>query len=555
MERVSLKSRAVAFAFSCGAVAFILSILALRDPAPTPAQLSSAIVVALIGGVMTWASAERCLSGLAAAIDATASRIAEAAAGDLTSATPIALHQELPELARALDSMFEQVNATLYNAQTLAMFDPVTSLANRTHFRGEAERILRASGAGTTALAFIDLDHFKAVNDSHGHARGDQMLAKVAKRLATVAAEANPRHGGGGNALVGRLSGDEFTLLFPHVDGVDAAIALGEAVLAAMSQPFDLDGEAVTIGASIGLALHPDHALSLTALMRAADVAMYRAKESGRGRVRMFDQAMAARISDRRKLGDELRHAVANEDFDFVYQPRMAMADGRVTVAEAGLRWRHPSGELRPLATFLDAAEDCGLIAEIGNWAVHRLAERLAAWPADRLAPRLSVVISKRQAIQPGYFDRVRAAVAANGASLSSLEFRIAEAVTTTCGPRVTEALCALRRDGALIMIDAFGAGESNLSRLRALQVDRIKLDRKLTAGIERDLESRSVVQATIALVHALGATAIAEGVDTTGQLDLLRVMGCDEVKGDVVAPAMIDADYRAWNAEARIRA
>lgn len=554
MEGVSLKSRAVSFAFASGAVAFILAMLAVFDPEPSSAQVGRAVIAALIVGVMAWASAERNLSGLATAIDLASARIAEAAEGDLTSPTAQKIRDELPDLSRALDSMFDQVKGALDSAQTLAMFDQVTSLANRTHFRREAERMLGAAAQGTTLLAFIDLDHFKAVNDSLGHAQGDQLLAKVAGRLRGVAVEADRRIGGEA-ALVARLSGDEFTLLFPAIGDSDEARVIGGRLLAELTRPFDLGGQVVSVGASIGLALYPDHGTALPSLMRAADVAMYRAKAAGRGRVRIYDGAMASQLSERLKLDDQLRQAVTNGEFTFVYQPQVALSDGRIVSAEARLRWEHPTGTFRPLSTFVDAAENNGLIVDIGNWAVARIAERLSQWPATALAPRLAVSISKRQVVRPDYFDRVRAALAERGVPLSLLEFQIADAVATTCSAAAVDQLTRLRSDGALIVIDAFGAGSSNLSRLRMFPVDCIKLDARLIEPLERDPLGRDVVQALIALVHGLGATAAADGVDTQGQLDMLRVMGCDLVQGQAIAPPMLDADYAAWNAVARIRA
>lgn len=549
MEGVTLKSRAIAFAFSTGAITFILALLAAADTVPDTAIVTRALVVALICGIMSWAAAERALSGLAVAIDVASARIVAAAEGDLVAPTPREVHAALPELSGAMDAMFAQVKANLESAHRIAMFDPVTSLANRTFFRREAERTLRDLPDGAfAALAFIDLDNFKDVNDSLGHAQGDQLLNKVANRLrAIVAAETVRHHGAAEEALVGRLAGDEFTMLFPHVADRDDAERLANAIVSAIARPFELAGQNVVIGASVGVAMRPDHGCTLASLMRAADVAMYHAKASGRGQFQFYVDELSERLEDRSRLETQLRVAIERDEFMMVYQPQVRLHDNVVAVAEGLLRWNHPIDGLRLPREFLGCAEDSGLIIEIGDWAIDWLAVRIADWPTDALAPRLAVNLSPRQIARPEFFTRLRGALARNQASLGYIDFEIGEAVLMQSGPMVLEQLAGLRRDGARIVIDDFGAGTSSLAQLRTVPVDQIKLDSCLIAGIEHDAVAREILQAVIALVHALGATAVAEGVETQAQLDVLRVMGCDAVQGYVFAPPMSEVEYRRW--------
>ena len=554
MEGVTLKSRAIAFAFSIGATAFILALLATADKTPDGSTVTRAIVIALICGVMSWATAERALAGLAVAIDVASARIGEAALGDLTSSTPPAVHEALPELSDAMDAMFGQVRANLESAHRLAMFDPVTGLANRTFFRSEAERMLRGlEGDSFAALAFIDLDDFKAVNDTLGHAQGDQLLGKVANRLrAIVAAETVRHHGAAEEALVGRLAGDEFTVLFPRLADRSDAARLGSAMVEALRRPFDIAEQSVTVGASVGIAMRPDHGCTLTSLMRCADVAMYHAKAMGRDQYQFYVDALSERLADRSRLETELRLAVARDEFTMVYQPQVSLRDGRVLAAEGLLRWNHPTDGLKLPASFLGCAEDSGLIIDIGDWSIEMLARRVALWPVDALAPRLSVNLSPRQIARPEFFARLRAAFAAHKASMRWIEVEVSEAIMMTCGPSTLEQIVQLRADGARVAIDDFGAGFSSLARLRSLPVDQVKLDPSIVAGVENEIAARDILQAVIGLVHGLGATAVAEGVETQAQLDVLRVMGCDAAQGYLIAPPMTEADYRAWDARDR---
>lgn len=549
MERVTLKSRAMAFAFSTGATAFILALLATSEPTPDAATLTRAIVIALICGVMSWAAAERALAGLAVAIDVASARIVAAAEGDLVALTPDDVTQALPELAGAMDAMFAQVKSSLESAHRLAMFDPVTGLANRTFFRSEAERLLSACGDDDcAALVFIDLDNFKAVNDTLGHAQGDQLLGKVAKRLrAIAAAEMVHTEGANEEALVGRLAGDEFTVFFPNLGAPAEAERLAKEIVAAIGRPFDLAGQRVTVGASVGVALRPGHGRTLTSLMRAADVAMYHAKASGRGQYQFFVEALSERLAMRSRLETQLREAIVHDQFIFVFQPQLRLQDDSLVAVEGLLRWNSPDEGLRLPADFLACAEESGLIFEIGDWAIEALAKRVSQWPVDALAPRLAVNLSPRQLARPEFFARLRGAMMRHRASFEWVEFEVSEAILTNCGPTVLDQLAQLRRDGARIAIDDFGAGFSSLARLRALPVDQVKLDPCLIEDIEHDTAAREILQAVIGLVHGLGATAVAEGVETLAQLDMLRVMGCDNAQGFAIAKPMSEADYRAW--------
>lgn len=548
MNDMTLKGRAVAFAFCVGAVTFILALLASAQSG-SPVELVRAVIVAIVCGTMSWASAERTIAGHAEAVDAAIDRLSRAAEGDLVSPTPPTVASCLPHLAGAMDGLMRQVRANLENVHSLAMLDPVTQLPNRAYFRREAARLLRELPADTiSAMFFIDLDKFKMVNDSLGHAQGDKLLGKVANRLrAVIATEPGRPPRFPREPLLGRLAGDEFTLLLPEVSAREEAERVGRAMLYALAEPFDLDGHSVEIGASIGLALRPDQGRGLGELMRAADVAMYHAKERGRGQLQSFTPALAARLADNVRLEAELREALVKRQFLFMFQPQIALPGGEVVAAEGLLRWQHPLLGLKMPDSFIARAEECGLIHDIGDWALEELAATMARWQAAGLSARLSANVSPRQITRPDYFVRVRDALVRHGAAPAMLELEITESMAMQCGDEVLGELARLRSEGVTIAIDDFGTGYSNLARLKDLPIDRVKIDRSLIADIARSAEARTIAHAVIELVHGLGYTVVAEGVESENQRTLLDVIGCDFIQGFAIARPMAEADYLAW--------
>jgi len=541
-----LESRAVGFALAAGATVFVAALL-VSYGLGRPLGLWPALAVAAASVPTLWFLARRTLRSLHAAVNAATERLAQAAQGDLDSQLPHDLALNAPELARGMAGLFQQLNANLEGVQRLAMFDPVTGLPNRTHFRRSCERMLAAMPAdASAALLFIDLDRFKAVNDRLGHAMGDMLLGLVANRLRSVS-ERTSIELGIAPALIGRLAGDEFTLFFSDLPSAADARRIGDTVLATLNEPFHLNGQDADIGASIGIALSPQHGVTLTDLMRSADTAMYQAKGLGRGRVEIYSDMLAGQLAERAKLESELRRAIGEREFALVYQPQVAVTNGRVVAAEALLRWRHPQSGLRLPASFLAVAEESGMIVEIGDWVIDSVAQSLAGWARAGIDKRLAINISPRQLDYVDFFQRLRQAMLDRGAPARLLELELTETLATKCSDDVTAAIARLRSDGATIAIDDFGSGYSNLTRLRGLPVDRIKLDRSLVATVATNAETRAIVHAVIGLIHGLGCEAVAKGIETTAQIDVLRVIGCDVIQGYAVAPPMSEADFVAW--------
>jgi diguanylate cyclase (GGDEF)-like protein len=553
MEGVSLKSRAIAFAMCAGAVAFILAILATSGHGVEGDNVVRALIPAIVCAVMCWASAERSIATTAAAIDLAITRLTKAARGDLESEIAPEIAQQVPQLAGAMRDLFGQLSTTLDSVHRLAMFDTVTALPNRTNFRRTCDREMSGMRPdGTAALFFIDLDRFKTVNDTMGHAMGDLLLGMVANRLRDIADRVVVDHGGheGGSSqpVIGRLAGDEFTIFYSGIADNEEASRVGRSVLAALAAPFDLMGTEVKIGASIGIAMRPEHGRNLTELMRAADAAMYHAKDSGRGRMEHFTQGLADGIAERALLESELRQAIEQDQFELVFQPQVSLPEGRVVAAEALLRWQHPRQGTKLPATFIQRAEETGLIVEIGEWVIATVADTIVRWERLGIEQRLAVNISPRQLDHAGFFEQLRAAMRAAKAPARLLELEIPETLAMTCSTEVVEAMAALRADGATISIDDFGTGYTNLARLRDLPVDRVKLDRSLIENVAESREARMIAHAVIGLIHGLGCEAVAEGIESNAQADVLRVIGCDVVQGQAIAAPMDEAAFVAWS-------
>ncbi|MEH3099217.1 putative bifunctional diguanylate cyclase/phosphodiesterase [Sphingomonas adhaesiva] len=509
------------------------------------AFVALAIVTMLaLGG---WAITQRRLGRVMSGTQAAASRLDAATGGDLASEAPASTHDALPQLAFAMETLFDGLCRDMEEVTGRAARDPVTGLASRAFFRNEAETLLDdAPEEVTAALFFIDLDRFKVINDTRGHACGDKLLAKVAERLRVVASTAC-----GDGALVGRLAGDEFTLLCPGIDAPDHIRSIGDSIVATLGAPFTIDDAMISIGASVGVAQRPQHGLTLHELMGAADAAMYRSKAAGRARVSSFDAGLAAELTDRDRLDQDLRGAVRRDEFALVFQPQVSLRDGALVTSEALLRWRHPTLGLRPAAAFLARAEQTGQMAAIGDWVASSVAAAVARWHRLGRPGRVALNVAQQQVEDVTFFDRLSEAFSRAQVPLDRLELELAEGVAMQCPPAALDMLEALRSAGASVTVDDFGAGDSNVQRLRALPMDRIKLDRALVRDVASDADARTILQALVGLVHGLGCEAVAEGVETAAQIDVLRVIGCDAVQGYAVAHPMDEGALEAWIAGA----
>jgi diguanylate cyclase (GGDEF)-like protein len=536
---------------AAGLASFVFSLAVFLYLTDLPQQIAASVTAGVFCLLISYLAAERPNSENARALKALGDRLLAVEDGDLISPPPPIVRRNMPNVAAAVDTLFAEVRASIENAQALGMYDPVTSLPNRLHFRSEADKLLGGDVPGNrSAMLFVDLDRFKMVNDSLGHARGDQLLIMVANRLRVVVtaeiAEKSCRR-----PLLARLAGDEFTLFFPEIVSAEDAERVARRVASAIAEPFELYGHSVDIGASVGVALCPDHGTTVESLMRAADIAMYRAKANGGGQHCLFDDALAA--EHQRKIDTEkaLTEACQRGEFMLAYQPQLSLVTGQLVGTEALLRWNHPKEGLRGPASFVPIAESTGLIAEIGEWVIGEVASTLGSWQREGRARRLGFNVSPRQLDRADFFGSLRRAFDDEGVSLSSVELEFTETAAMKANDAVVAEIAALRNDGARIAIDDFGTGYSNLARLRALPLDRVKLHPSLIADIESSEKARVIVQAVMKLIAGLGCEIVAEGVETSVQADILRAMGCDTIQGYVFAQPMFEAEYLDWTRDA----
>src|SRR4051812_10890268 len=535
-----------------GLASFLFSLGALLYLTEFDQKILAALVAGAFCLLVSYIAAERPNSQNARALSALSERLLAVEDGDLVSPAPAAVQRVMPKVAAAVDSLFAEVRASIENAHALGMYDPVTSLPNRLHFRSEADKLMsEVLEDACSAMLFVDLDRFKMVNDSLGHARGDQLLIMVANRLRVVV---NAEHNGGARTrpLLARLAGDEFTIFFPEIESVSEIERVSRRIVLAISEPFELCSHSVDIGASIGIAISPDHGTSIEALMRAADIAMYRAKACGGGQHCLFDADLAAEHQQKIETEKSLTEAVQRNEFVLAFQPQMNLFTGEIAGAEALLRWNHPRDGLRLPGSFIPVAERTGLVAEIGDWVIEEVASTLSAWRSDGFNGRLGFNISPRQVERPDFFVNLRQEFADASVALSMIELEFTESAAMEVSAHVLEDIAALRRDGAHITIDDFGTGYSNLARLRAMPLDRVKLDPSLIADIETCEKARVIVQAVIQLIKGVECEIVAEAVETAAQADILRAMGCDAVQGYLFAPPMMEEEFLAWTGRGR---
>ena len=537
---------------AAGLASFIFSLSALLYITEFDQKILASLVAGAFCLLISYIASGRPNGDSARALTALGERLMAIEDGDLVSPAPESVRKTMPKLAAAVDALFAEVRSSIENAHALGMYDPVTSLPNRLHFRSEADKLLSEAEEGSSsAMLFVDLDRFKAVNDSLGHARGDQLLVMVANRLrVAVNSEFN------GNArvrpLLARLAGDEFTIFFPEIGSMDEIERVARRIVLGVSEPFELNSHSIDIGASVGVALSPEHGTSIESLMRAADIAMYRAKSCGGGQHCLFTAGLASEHQARIDTEKALAEALVRDEFELAYQPQMSLVTGELCGAEALLRWNHPHDGLRLPGTFIPVAEQTGMISEIGEWVISEVTTTLAAWRGNGFPGRLAFNVSPRQVDRPDFFAKLRQTFLDADVPLSMTELEFTESAAMEVSAAVLEGIAALRADGAHIAIDDFGTGYSNIARLRSMPLDRVKLDPSLIMDIETCEKARVAVQAVIQLIKGVGCEVVAEAVETVPQADILRAMGCDLVQGFIFAPAMFENDFLAWTASSR---
>ena len=423
----------------------------------------------------------------------------------------------------------KEFEATLEHQAT---HDPLTGLPNRALLLDRLEvSLARAERFGTgVAVLFLDLDHFKVVNDSLGHARGDQLLIAAADRLKEALRQ--------GGDTVARFGGDEFVILCEDLAGVDDALRIAERVGHLLTEPFPLGREEVFVTASTGIAFSQGGA-DAADLLRDADAAMYQAKERGRDRYEVFDRKMRAEVVDRLSIESSLRRAVERRELRIHYQPKVDLRSGAIIGAEALLRWEHPDRGLLLPGEFIRVAEETGLIVPIGRWVLDQAVRQAQRWQAELPGTEplyICVNLSRRQLGDPNLVDDVARVLDETAVDPSRIDLEITESVLMDDVELAHRALSQLHELGVKLVVDDFGTGYSSLSYLQRFPVDLLKVDRSFVAGLGVNKGDTAIVTAVLSLAHALGMDVIAEGVETAEQLAELRRLGCDMAQGFYLA-------------------
>jgi diguanylate cyclase (GGDEF)-like protein len=468
------------------------------------------------------------------------------AAGRLASGEHVKVRvrgsDELARLAQSFNDMVGKIAEREQRITQLAFNDVLTALPNRTMFQQQLEQAFRASEGtgGLFALHCLDLDQFKVINDTLGHPAGDSLLMEAANRL---------QHAAKGH-FVARLGGDEFVVLQSVADDRNTIDRLARGILEAMAQPLIIDGNEVVPSTSIGIAISPDDGDNGDTLLRNADLALYRAKEAGRGTYAFFEESLNERAQQRRQLETDHRIALDHDQLELHYQPLFDLEHNRVCSFEALLRWNHPTrGQISPVE-FIPVAEDTGLIVPIGAWVIREACRRAATWPGHiRIAVNVSPVQFHRGALN----ETILRALAVSGLAPDRLEVEITESIFLEGSDATLKLLHSLRALGVRVALDDFGTGYSSLSYLQSFPFDKLKIDRTFIQNLLTREGASAIVRAITELANALDIETTAEGVEETAQLMELRAHGCSSVQGFLFAEPMTADDVDRLFREDRV--
>ncbi len=452
---------------------------------------------------------------------------------------PSAEHKDLISMAAHLAGIAIERRQSEERIQFMAHHDALTGLPNRTMFDERvASALQQASTSGQwVALAFLDLDNFKLINDTLGHHAGDELLQVVARRMLACVRKSD---------MIVRVGGDEFIILLNGLPPENAVmLSRLETIRTAIGAPVVLGGRTLQVSCSMGVVCYPDHGQTATELLANADSAMYRAKEAGRNNLQVFDAEMAAMAHEKLLRHEELRDAVTRGEFVLHYQPQMNLKTGRIFAAESLLRWQHPQRGVISPADFIPLAEETGMIVPIGDWVLNEACRQNKAWQDAGLPPIVvSVNVSARQFKERNWVSRVAAALEDTGLEACYLELELTESLIMRDVASAVATMHELEALGVHLAIDDFGTGYSSLSALKSFPVRRLKIDRSFVQDIPGDADDRAITGAIISLAQKLQMQVIAEGVETQEQADFLAASGCDDVQGYLISRPVAAAAF-----------
>ncbi|MCX7284260.1 MAG: EAL domain-containing protein [Novosphingobium sp.] len=431
---------------------------------------------------------------------------------------------EVRSLADSFNAMVDAVEEREQQIMHASLHDALTALPNRRFFIEKLDRaVARQSENHRTMVAFIDIDDFKAINDAMGHPFGDELLRSVGRSLQEQFAD----------AMIARFGGDEFGLLLDGLDPRTDLTALARSLEATLNREMTIDGRSLLVSASVGIAIGPSDADTSDALLKSADLALYRAKSEGKGAYHFFEPELDAEASRRRRMEIDMRRAIRDGDFELHFQPLFSISENRVKGFEALMRWPHKEHGMIPPVTFIPIAEESGMIVQLGEWAVREACRQAALWPSDI---SVAVNISPRQLVADGLATCVAQALAQTGLPAERLELEITESVFIGNVERTLKILHSLQTLSVRVALDDFGTGYSSLSYLRSFPFDKIKIDQSFVRALEEGGSAHAIIRAITTLADALGMDTLAEGVETQELSDALKAEGCDMIQGYLIS-------------------
>jgi diguanylate cyclase (GGDEF)-like protein len=479
-------------------------------------------------------------------VSAAAAAAIAIAAGGLT---PYVLGILVP-IILAARFLYKSYHKRVEEVRSLAYYDSLTGLPNRVLFKEKLEEALKASEVQKrmVAVMFLDLDHFKQINDTYGHGTGDLLLKSVASRLiGKVRNSDSERHivTDEENIVVGRLGGDEFTVLMRGLVRTEDATRIAQRLLHSLSNPYSLNGQELSCAASIGISIYPFDGTNADSLLRNADAALYYAKNNGRNSYHLYSQSMEEQSAERQSLENRLREALLNKEFEVHYQPKLDVPSGKISGAEAFIRWRHPGRGLIKAADFIPLAEETGLVKPIGDWVLRTVFAQISAWRRDgmRVVP-VSINISSLQFRQENLIDVIAELIKKASPDRPCIELELTENALMENQEEAEDSLGRLRALGVNILIDDFGTGYSSLSRLKSFKPEALKIDVSLVSDCWRNPESDAIITAIIAIASGMGFKVVAEGVENEQQVEFLSEKGCTEMQGSYFSPPVSATEF-----------
>lgn len=497
----------------------------------------------------------------------------QVANGDLDRSMPVEGPNEIRQLGLAFSGMIGKLKENIEQIYELAYVDRTTQLPNREFFRKELTRAIRRAVRQkvTGGLLFVDLDGFKRVNDTHGHDAGDAILSQFSERLANVlraedliafkamnameTEEGDSDNANKNKQMLARLGGDEFTVLLSEIREPTDAATVSQRIIEAVSEPFDINGAKINIGASVGIAIFPRDGSDYQTILKSADMAMYQAKDEGKNTYRYFSSELNAEASRRMEIEQDLRVALqANNQLELYYQPKIHCASALPKSAEALIRWKHPKKGMIPPLDFINIAEDCGLILPLGKWVLQQACKQLKQFENDGIDISIAVNISTAQFERPDLSDIVIEVLKETGANPANLELELTESMAMQNPDIALNHINVLKKLGVRFAIDDFGTGYSNLSQLSRLPFDVFKIDRSFVDKLtnREDEHGRVIVKTILGMANSLNYETVAEGVETISQLEFLTEYGCTYAQGYYFARPMPSKEfyqwYSAWN-------